>query len=424
MKNFSFKYGDGFVDFALDEKNIVGELYGNTTEPVTNIRQALFESLDRPVESCPLFQFALPGDQITLIISDMSRFWMRQDLVLPHLISYLNERCGIPDSSIVIVVANGTHVGDGPEILSRLTGPEIYNRIKVVNHDCLADDLVYIGTTARGTRVKINPYAASRKVISLGACTHHVMAGFGGGRKSILPGVASAEAIRQNHAHALDPHAPRSNPLIGNAVLDANPIHEDMCQAASMLRHMFTVNLVMNADMKLAHIVAGDRFKAWQKACSLADAIYTVPIPQKADVVITSCGGFPKDMSFYQGGKTIDNVEPALKDGGTLILTAECRDGGGPAEYFDWIKPLKAGTLDSELRENFTIPGYVFYLNCEQARRFRIMMLSTLPAQDAGEIGIEVYDNMDQLLAAVCLDHKKVLVIPNGSVVIPKVTVL
>ncbi len=421
MKNYSFKYGDGHINFAVEEKNIIGELYGNKTEPVADIRQALFESLNKPVGTGALSEFAVSGDQIAIVISDMSRSWMRQDLVVPHLIRYLNEVCGIPDSDIVIIVANGTHVGDGPELLSQLTGAEVFQRIQVVNHDCSAPDLVYIGTTSRGTRVSINPYVASRKVITLGACTHHVMAGFGGGRKSILPGVSSAEAIRQNHAHALDPKAPRSNPLIGNAVLSGNPIHEDMSEAAAMLRCMFTINLVMNADMKLSHIVAGDRFQSWEKACALADAIYTVPISEKADVVITGCGGFPKDMSFYQGSKAIDNIQPALKDGGTLILIAECRDGGGPAEYFDWLKPLKAGTLDSELRSGFTIPGYVFYLNCEQAKKFRIMMISKLNKQDAKEMGIEVYEDIDQLLSDACLDNKSVLIIPNGSVVIPKV---
>jgi nickel-dependent lactate racemase len=126
-------------------------------------------------------------------------------------------------------------------------------------------------------------------------------------------------------------------------------------------------------------------------------------------------------MSLYQGSKVIDNLEPALKLGGTLILIAECRDGGGPAEYFDWLVPLKNGTLDRELRNNFTIPGYIFYLNCEQAGRYRIMMLSDLNAQDAAEMGIEVYKDMDELLANANLEGKKTLIVPNGSVVIPRV---
>lgn len=421
MTTYCFKYGDGQVDLALEEENIIDVLHGNLTRPLCDIRASLFDSLRNPVESPPLDKFAGPGDKIAIVVSDMSRFWMRQDLVLPHLIAFLNDSCGIPDRDIVIVVANGTHVGDSPEILAKLVTKDILSRINVVNHDCLADDLVYLGTTSRGTEVSINPYVASRKVITLGACTHHVMAGFGGGRKSILPGVASEVAIKQNHAHALDPLKPQSNPLIGNAILKGNPINEDMCEAAGLLQHVFTINLVMNANTEPAHILSGDLFKSWEEACRLVDQIYTVPISEQADIVIAGGGGYPKDMSFYQGSKAIDNVEPALKTGGTLILISECRNGGGPSEYFDWLKPLKEGRLDEELRKNFTIPGYVFYLNCEQAKRYRIMMLSMLNPEEAREMGIEVYSDIKTLLDNAQLKDKKILVIPNGSVVIPKV---
>ncbi len=421
MKSYQFRYGDRSVSFSLDEANIIGELHGNAAEPVRDIRQALFASLERPAGGPALAEFAKAGDQLAIIVSDRSRSWMRQDLVLPHLIDYLHDTCGIRDSDMTILIANGTHDGDSPEILTQLVSPGVMDRVEVVNHDCLAEDLVLIGTTSRGTCLRIHPLAATRKVITLGASTHHVMAGFGGGRKSILPGVASLEAIRQNHALALDPEHPRSNPLIGNAVLEGNPLHEDMCEGAAFLKDVFAINLVMNPDMELSHILSGDLFESWGQACVLADRMYTVPIPCQADAVIAGCGGFPKDMSLYQGSKVIDNVEPALKNGGTLILIAECRDGGGPSEYFDWLRPLKEGTLDSELRKNFTIPGYIFYLNCEQARRYRIMMLSDLSREDAGEMGIEVYKDMDALLAAAHLEKQKILVIPNGSVVIPRV---
>jgi nickel-dependent lactate racemase len=422
MKTYEFGYGDGQIRFEIDDADVIGELKGNATEPIADIRQALFDSLDNPIGGPALSAFAEKGDQLAIIVSDRSRSWMRQDLVVPHLIDYLHDVCGIRDEDMAIVIATGTHEGDDPDVLAELVTPEVMRRIEVVNHDCRSTDLTFIGTTSRGTRVSVHPLVASRKVIALGACTHHVMAGFGGGRKSILPGVASAEAIRQNHAHALHPDEPRSNPRIGNSVLEGNPIHEDMCEGAAFLRHVFAISLVMNTDMKLAHILSGDLTESWGRACVLADEMYSVPIPCAADVVITSCGGFPKDMSLYQGSKVIDNLEPALKIGGTLILVAECRDGGGPAEYFDWLRPLKNGTLDQELRAGFTIPGYIFYLNCEQAGRYRIMMLSDLNAQDAGEMGIEVYKDMDELLANADIKGKKTLIVPNGSVVIPRVT--
>ena len=188
-----------------------------------------------------------------------------------------------------------------------------------------------------------------------------------------------------------------------------------------MVEQLYVVNLVMNAGMKLARITAGHWLDSWLEACKAADAMYQTPIPEKADVIITSCGGYPKDMSLYQGTKTIDNVEFGLKKGGTLVLLAECRDGGGPAEYFDWVDSLCAGTLDADLRKNFTIPGYIFYLNCEQAARYNILMLTTAPAEPLARMGIKAFTDPAELCRQLKLDGKLVYVIPNGSTVIPAV---
>ena len=419
MKTYRFAYGSGSVELPLPDTARVQELYGHEEPPIEEIQTALYAALEQPIHQLPLCKWLEAGDKVTLIISDMSRFWMRQDLVVPHLIRYLNQVCGVPDENIVILVANGTHEGGSEEDLRTLVSQDIFERIPVVNHDCLAEDLVYLGTTTHGTPVEVNPLAVGRKVIALGAATQHVMAGFGGGRKSILPGISSMETIRHNHALALDPNAPRSNPAIGNAVLEGNPLHDDMCQAAAMVEHLYVVNLVMNADMKLARIFAGHWLDSWLEACKAADAMYETPIDEKADVIITSCGGYPKDMSLYQGTKTIDNVEFGLKPGGTLVLLAECRDGGGPAEYFDWVDSLLAGTLDADLRKNFTIPGYIFYLNCEQAQRYHVVMLTSASPERLNAMGIKAFSDVNELMKELELENKSVYVIPNGSTVIP-----
>lgn len=418
MKNYHFKYGGGGVDLPLPDSPLIQVLQGRETPALPDIRSALFESLNAPVNQQPLRGFLQPGNQVTLIVSDMSRFWMRQDLVIPHLIDYMNQ-AGVPDQNIVILVATGTHLGgDEAELRTLVTDP-VFDRVRVENHDCRASDLVYLRTTSRGTEVWVNPLAVSRKVVALGAVTQHVMAGFGGGRKSILPGVAGLKTIQQNHAHSLDPNAARSNPAIGNAVLQGNPLHEDMCEAAAMIEQLFVVNLLMNPEMKLARIISGHWLDSWLQACEAVTAMYQVPIPALADVVIASSGGYPKDMSLYQGTKTIDNVESGLKNGGTLVLLMECREGGGAPEYFDWIKPLVNGTLDAELRANFTIPGYIFYLNCEQARRYRVLMLTQVSPEQVAPMGIEAYATPEALLAQLDLTGKRTYVIPNGSTVIP-----
>jgi hypothetical protein len=151
------------------------------------------------------------------------------------------------------------------------------------------------------------------------------------------------------------------------------------------------------------------------------ERVYQVPVREKADVIIASCGGYPRDMSLYQGTKSIDNVESALKPGGTLILVIEARDGGGPAEYFGWSRNLRDGSLEKRLREAFTVAGYIFFLNCEQAGRYRIMLLTSIDPAETAPMGIESYGDVSTLLAHADLDGKRILVIPNAGSVVPVV---
>ena len=422
MKDYQFAYGKGSVTVPLDERSVLAVLHGNEALAMQDIRAGLVESLENPIGAKPLREEIPAGARVALVVSDMSRFWMRQDLVIPHLVAYLHTACGVPYERLTIVVANGTHLGGSEQELRTLVTPEVFDRVKVENHDCEAKDLVYLGTTPHGTPVSINRTAAlADMVICLGAATHHVMAGFGGGRKSILPGISGRETIFHNHAFSLDAAALRSNPAVGNGILQGNPLHEDMCEAAGLVKNLFMVNLVMNTQMRLAAIFSGHYLTSWEQACRTVNRIYQVDVPRKADVVITSCGGFPKDISLYQGTKAIDNVESALKPGGTLILVIEAREGGGPAEYFGWSKDLLAGTIERRLREHFTVAGYVFFLNCEQAQRYNILLYSSIDPKAVEPMGIRAFSDVDALLEAARLPGKTIYVIPNGSTVIPHV---
>ena len=422
MKTYNFKYGHGSVSLSLNEADILAELHGTETPPISDIRSALFASLEQPIDSAPLRQRVRPGDRVALVISDMTRFWMRQDLVIPHLVDYLIDECGVQPEHLTIVVANGTHIGGDEQELRTLVTDGVYDRVRVKNHDCEAKDLAYLGTTPHETPVWIDRTAAEADlVVCLGAATHHVMAGFGGGRKSILPGISGLETIRHNHAYSLDPKALRSNPKIGNGVLTGNPLHEDMCEAAAMLPHLFMVNLVMNAQMQLHAIFSGHYLKSWEAGCALVNKIYQVDVPEQADVIVASCGGFPKDISLYQGTKTVDNVESGLKPGGTLILMLEAPEGGGPEEYFGWCKNLLDGTIEQRLREAFTVAGYIFFQNCEQAQRQKILLYSSIPDELVRPMGMRSFSDMGALLKEADLAGKSIYVIPNGATVVPHV---
>ena len=422
-KEYKFRYGNTAVSLPVEENRVIGVIEGNEIEPIKDIRGALLGALDAPIDSLPLSDVASKASSIVIVVSDMTRYWMRQDIIVPLIVEYLVDKCGKSYSDLEIVIATGTHVGGSEEDLRTLVTSDIFDKVKTVNHDCRSDDLVYLGTTSYGTPVKINKDAAEADlVICLGAATYHVMAGFGGGRKSILPGISALETIKHNHAYSLAPDKFITNPEIGNGVLDGNPLNEDMLEAAAMMRNLFMITLVTDAEFRLASIFAGHWRTSWERACDDVRRIYTVPIKEKADVVITSCGGFPKDESLYQGTKAVDNVISALKDGGTLILLLEGRNGGGSPDYFDWIGPLVDGSFEKELRDNFTVGGYIFFLNCEQASRFNILMYSSIPAETVKPMGINAYDDLDKLMADADLEGKSIYVIPTGSTVLPAVT--
>ena len=423
MKEYSFAYGSGSVKIPLDERQVKQVLSGNEIPAIADIRAAVRKSVEEPIGCSPLRECVHAGQTAVLVVSDMSRFWMRQDLVIPHLVEYLLSDCGLAAEDVTVLVANGTHPGGDEAELRTLVTDAVYERVRVVNHDFRGKDMVTLGTTSFGTEVTVNGIAARADLcVCLGAATYHVMAGFGGGRKSILPGISSEKTIKQNHALSLDPCRLRTNPLVGNGRTLNNPLNLDMLEAAGMMGNLFMVNLVVNADERHCAVFSGHYRSSWERACREVERVYQVPVVEKADVIVAGCGGYPRDMSLYQGTKAIDNVESGLKPGGTLILVIEAREGGGPAEYFGWSRNLADGTIGKRLREEFTVAGYIFFLNCEQARRYRVMLLSGIDPADTAPMGIETYADVDSLLDAADLEGKSVMVIPNAGTVVPVVT--
>ncbi|MCQ2566562.1 MAG: nickel-dependent lactate racemase [Clostridia bacterium] len=422
IKNYMFEYGETTVSVPVDESDVIGELKGKKIPTIADedLCAVLYETLDHPIGALPLCDSIKPNMKVALVVSDITRFWMRQDKVIPHLINYLLDTCHVQVENITIVIATGTHRGGDEAEMRMIVTDHVYDTVKVENHDCQAPDLVYIGTTDYDNAILVNHTVATADyVICLGAATHHVMAGYGGGRKSILPGVSGIATIMRNHALSLDPKQFATNPAIGCGKLKGNPIHEDMVQAASFLKNLFMVNLVCNAEMELSYIFSGHFVKAWEKACDIVDEIYRLPIKEKADVIVASCGGYPKDESLYQGTKTVDNIISGIKDGGTLVLLMEARNGGGSPDYFDWSRYLVHGGFEETLRNHFTVGGYIFFLNCEQAKKINIYLYTKAADKEIPLMGIHVYHDMDKLLADAKISGKKTYIVPNGATVIP-----
>ncbi len=415
------KYGDGSVSLSLEGAASIQYLQEGNTPAITDLQTAFQRAVTVDcIGSLPLNKVVCKDDKVTIIISDITRFWMRQDKICPLLVEYLCDIIGVPEQNIVFLVALGTHRPQTEHELQSLVSASVYSRFQVINHDCKGE-LVAVGTTTRGTVVQVNPLAVGRKVILIGGTVHHLMSGYGGGRKSILPGVSGEDTVFANHSHALAPNAQRSNPKIGMGILDGNPIHEDMVEAAGFINPVFGINVIANSRQEQCGIICGHWLKAWEESCRLVQAYFGLPIAKKSDVVIASCGGYPKDINLYQAVKTLLNASQALKDGGTMVFLAECREGGGTPAFFDWIKPLCEGRLDPALREAFTISGYIFYAACEAIAKANVLMLTKIQPEVIAPMSLQAFTDIKELEKKLDVSGKDVYIMPYGGSVVPYV---
>lgn len=192
-----------------------------------------------------------------------------------------------------------------------------------------------------------------------------------------------------------------------------------MNEAGEFVDVAFGINIVVNSSSKHSALICGDFHEAWLSSCKYVDDAYGLPIKKEADIVIASCGGYPKDINLYQSTKTLFNATRAVKKGGTLIMLAECSEGSGAPDFFKWVEPLKKGVLDEELRSNFTIGGYVFYAACENIEKSNVMMLSSMDPEMVKDMKITASNNIEDLLDKVDFEGKDVYVIPYGGNVVP-----
>ena len=298
MKEYSFKYGKGEVKFSLDPALVMDELVINEFPALPDPEAAVLEAIRNPIGSPALRDIVKPGQTVAFIVNDPTRV-ARSYVFLPVLINELNA-AGIPDANMRIVFALGTHHAMTEAEMVEAVGEAVAKRVKMYNPDCRDDSQIkWFGTTSRGTKVGFNKLVTEvDHIICTGGIVHHFFSGYGGGRKAMLPGVAAYETIRHNHSMMFDPNA-----VIGK--LEGNPVYYDQVEGAEMCRPSFLVNVVMDEEKCFLKVFAGDYIEAHKEACKMVDKVYGAAVKQEADLVIASCGGFPKDINVYQLQKTM-----------------------------------------------------------------------------------------------------------------------
>lgn len=325
--------------------------------PVTDVSSALLSSLETPIGMPNRFLDGIgSGDRIALVCSDAYRR-TGADQFLPALIEALNSS-GVRDESIHVFFASGTHKPPSPPQMERILGPGMYTRFatRTHTHDPYNAPLhKYLGITSRGTPVEINrDVLAFDRIIVTGAVVLHYFAGFGGGRKSIVPGLASARTIAHNHSLNLDPVEPRMKSSVRIGALDGNPVAEDMLEAARLVPIHGIVNTVLNRQGQIAGLFVGELEAAHRAATQRARSLFVVPIRERADLVIVSAGDAG---NYVQSHKALYNAYQAVKPSGRIILLAPCPEGLGGEPIAKWLRLGSVHAVVDGLRRQSEIYG-------------------------------------------------------------------
>lgn len=368
-------YSKGFIDLEVADQNLLGVLeskahhFKTEDDQVTIARKAL----ENPMGSPRLKDLAKGKKNIVVITSDHTRP-VPSKITMPLLLEEI--RRGNPEADITILIATGFHRLTTHEEMVNKFGEEIVKNEKFINHDCRDENcLVDVGILPSGGRLILNKLAIEADLlISEGFIEPHFFAGFSGGRKSVLPGVASGTTVLANHCSKfIDSEYARAG------VLKGNPLHKDMVYAAEVANLAFILNVVIDSEKRIINAFAGDKTVAHENGCEFVRELANVKA-QPADIAITSNGGYPLDQNIYQSVKGMTAAEATAKEDGVIIIAAACNDGhGGEAFYNTFLENLTAQSIMDKIMD--------------------IPMESTIPDQWES-----------QILARILIKHKVIIV--------------
>ncbi len=412
-------YGKTEICVRVPTRNFLGSIEPREKPGVPDARAEIERALREPIGSKTLSEIVKPEHKVAIVVDDVTRP-APSYLMVPPILDELNM-AGVRDENITVIFGCGTHRAVTREEAVKLLGEEVLNRVKAISHDCKAQDLVYVGKTRKhGTAVYLNRVFAEADVkILTGDICFHYYAGYGGGRKSVLPAVAGEETIKRNHAMLLHPNAK-------TGVLEGNPIHEDMDEAAKLAKVDFILNVVINSKGEVVKAFAGDLEQAFYEGVKIVDEMYRISVDRKADIVVVSPGGNPADVNLFQAYKGVDNALEVVKRGGVIILVAECPEGHGNQVFYDWMvrfKDLKA--VERGIKRNFVLGGHKAYYLMKALQKVQIILVSSMPDYYAANIfklktARAVNDALSEAFSMVG-KNAKVWAIPYGNFTLPEV---
>lgn len=321
-------YGKTGLMVDLPNDKVIGPLEIKNATPLANQSQAISDALAHPIGSKPLAEIAKGKKTACILICDITRP-VPNKVILPQILKTI-EDAGVPRSGITILIATGLHRPNEGEELVELVGEDIANNYRVENHHGKeTSEHDYLGITPKGVPVYIDSrYIRAELKITTGLIEPHLMAGYSGGRKVICPGIAGIETVKVWHGPKFLEH-----PNADCGIVEGNPVHEENTYIALMSGCDFIVNVCVDGNRQITWAGAGDMIKAWEAGVSFVRQVVRVSIKEPVDIVLTSCAGYPLDITWYQAVKGLMGALPIIKKGGTIILVASLTEGLGSPEF-------------------------------------------------------------------------------------------
>ena len=380
----------------------------------------LARRMARPIGALPLSRLVQRGDRVAVAISDVTRY-SATDRFLPLLLRE-TDAAGVPRERVTLFVARGTHRAMTQSELRETIGPEIDSGLRVVQSDP-EGDLADLGTTSRGTRVLVSREVMEHdRIVLTGTISFHYFAGFGGGRKALVPGCSGKETAHQTHFRIFRPDGPGKHPMARSGVLAGNPVHEDIVEAVSKASPTFLVNTLLTPAKQTFDMVSGHWQKAHEEGCAIYAKHYRIRLGRRYPLVLASAGGFPKDINLIQSHKAMDNAFHALEPMGVLVLLSECPDGLGSPTFLPWFRFADPDAMERELRRNYQIYGQTAHALLAKARACRVILVSSLRPEDVETMGMTPAATLSEALriAKGMLGELPVpLVMPDAGYVLP-----
>lgn len=405
-------YGKSGITTEVNDQNLMQIIKPNPVNVPVGGRAEVKRSLEEPIGADRLSNIVKPGEKVVIVTSDITRPVPSYD-VCPPILDEL-ALAGVKDEDITIVFALGSHRHHTPEEMIRLVGQEVYDRVRCIDSD--VNDFVYAGTSSAGTPYEVfSEVAKADRVICVGNIEFHYFAGYSGGAKAIMPGVCTRKAIQSNHSMMV-------NELSAAGILEENPLRRDIDEVAKYQRIDYIVNVVLDEHKKILKSYAGHYLEAHRAGCSFLDSLYKVPIKEKADIVLLSVGGYPKDLNLYQAQKGLDNAKHAVKDGGVIIMCTSCAEGLGESCFERWMQEMSPKKRIEEIKVNFQLGGHKAAAIAMVSEKADIYLVSDLPDEFVKSIYLNPCKDIKQAMNrayAKCGEDAKVMIMPYAGSTLP-----